>query len=87
MVRSALSAYDCMVKRDADGEEPLYRPKGWKKVERVKARRAGKVDWFRKRKGEDNKDSVVFVPATPGGVMRKMYVKAMERTGVKIGVA
>ena len=89
VVRSALSAYDCMVKRDADGEEPLYRPKGWKKVERVKARRARKDDWFRERKGkgEHDNESVVFVPATPGGVMRKRYVEAIEKAGVKIGVA
>ena len=78
VVKSALSAHDSMVKKDAEGEEPLYRPKGWKKVERVKARRAGKVDWFRKRKGEDSNKSVVFVPATPRGVMRNRYMEAIE---------
>ena len=87
VVRSALIAYDSMIQNDAEGEEPLYRPKGWKQIERVKARRAGKVDWYKKRKGEDSNESVVFVPATPGGVMRKRYVEAIEKAGVKIGVA
>lgn len=43
------------------------------------------IKW--KRKGKHSNESVVFVPATPGGVMRKRYMEAIEKAGLKIGVA
>ena len=46
VVRSALKAYDEMVAKDQRGEEPLYRPREWRKVDRVKERRTKKEDWF-----------------------------------------
>ena len=53
VVMSALNAYDKMVKRDEEGVEPLYRPRGWNEVERAKRRRAKKGDWF---KGGDQRN-------------------------------
>ena len=48
VVESALKAYGW---RDAAGEEPLYRPKGWKRIERAKGRRTKRTDWFKGKKG------------------------------------
>ena len=84
VVESALKAYDMMTERDATGEEPLYRPKGWKRVERAKGRRTKRTDWFRGKKGNE---SVIFIPATPHGGLRRRFVKAIEEAKVRIGVA
>ena len=51
-----------MLEKDASGVEPLYRPKGWNRLERARSRRLGKTEWFR---GKRKNESVVFVPATP----------------------
>ena len=66
VVASAMKAFDTMVARDQNGEEPLYRPKGWKRVKRAMDRRSKKEDWFKDGKEGSNKN-VVFVPATLPG--------------------
>ena len=35
VVASAMKAFDTMVAKDQNGEEPLYRSKGWKRVQRA----------------------------------------------------
>ena len=44
-----MKAFDVMVEKDVSGVEPLYRPRGWNRVERVRKRRSGKTEWFRGR--------------------------------------
>ena len=39
VVKFALQAFNTMLKKDADNEQPQYRPKGWRKFERVYAKR------------------------------------------------
>ena len=36
VVRSALKAYGAVVEKDACGEEPMYRPRGWRSEERAR---------------------------------------------------
>ena len=62
----------------------VCRPKGWKRVERAKGRRTKRTDWFR---GKTGTDSVIFIPATPDGELRRRFVKAIEEAKVRIGVA
>ena len=85
VVKSALSAYDAMVKKDEQGEEPLYRPREWRMVERAKSRRAKKGEWF--RGGKQKNETVIFVPATPGGELKKRYQKLISDAKVKVAVA
>ena len=42
VVKSALDAYDSMIDKDQQGEEPMYRTKYWKRVEHAEARRMKK---------------------------------------------
>ena len=42
-----MKAFDSKFARDESGEEPLYRPREWKRVGRAKARRAKKNEWFK----------------------------------------
>ena len=85
VVQSALSAYDKMLEKDAKGEEPLYRPRDWKRVERAKCRRAKKGEWF--KGGEQGNETVIFVPATPGGELKRRYQEVIRAAKVKVGVS
>ena len=48
LVRSALKAYNCLIELDASDEQPLYRPREWRKVERAEERRGKRESWYRK---------------------------------------
>ena len=72
VVRSALCAYDKMVEKDGRGEEPLYRPREWRRVERAEERRKKKSDWFKGSKKKN--ESVIFVPSTPRGGLRRRFL-------------
>ena len=85
VVESAMKAFDSMLEKDANGTEPLYRPREWKKVERARKRRSRRTEWFRGG-GKEKKESVIFVPATPGGELKRRYEKVIEEADVKIGV-
>ena len=69
VVRSALSAYDRLVKLDASGETPLYRPREWRKLDRAREKRRKREIWY-KRGGFD---TVIFVPATPGSQLKHRH--------------
>ena len=60
IVNLAFIAYDRILKCDADGSRPLYRPSGCNRDERVKGKRAKKVDWYKC----GGYESVVFVPTS-----------------------
>ena len=48
VVKSAFKAYRAIKEKDERGEQPLYRPKMWKRVERQKERRMNKINWFKR---------------------------------------
>ena len=52
IVKSAFKAYREVKEKDGRGEQPLYRPKMWNRVDRQNERRMKKTNWF-KRKGCD----------------------------------
>ena len=82
VVLSALKAYNCMIELDASGEQPLYRPKEWKRLERAQERRGKRESWYRK----GGFDTVIFVPATPGFQLKSRYIEEIEGAGFKIKV-
>ena len=75
-----MKAFDPMVAKDTNDEEPLYRPKRVQRAMEGEARR-------KKKEKEGSNESVVFVPATPGGVLKRSYEKAISEAGVRIAVA
>ena len=85
VVKSALHAYDQMKARDNAGDEPMYRPREWRRVERAEARRDKRGSWFRGK--ESANETVVFIPATPNSELRRRYVEVINRSGVGIAVA
>ena len=79
------------------GGRPLYRPRGYKKVERYNEKDFNKTKWFNNKESKDDYEAFIMVPATPGselkkrieekwktlGVMQK--VKVIEKPGKKFG--
>lgn len=68
-----MSTYDKMIEKDVKGEEPLYRPMNWKRVERAKSRRTKRGEWF--KGGGQGNETVIFVPATPGSELKRRHEK------------
>ena len=71
-----------MLKCDTDGSRPLYRPRGWNRDERVKEKRAKKVEWYK----HGGYESVVFVPATPKSALQKTFKEALRDSGLRVRV-
>ena len=82
VVRSALKAYNHLVELDVSGEQPLYRPRDWRQLERAKERRGKRGTWYRK----GGFDTVIFVPATPGSQLKNRYMREIKEAGFKIKV-
>ena len=81
-LKSALKAYKEIVKKDADGSQPMYRDKNWKKDMREKNKRKKRSGWFRK----GGYRSVLFIPSTPGSELKRRcenIIKA-SKTEIKI---
>ena len=88
--KSALKAYKEIRKKDERKETPMYRKKKWKRNEREKSKRVKKTGWYKK----GGYKSIIFVPATPGSVLKKRYdnilkeskldIRAVERSGTKL---
>ena len=85
-----MKAYREIRKKDARKEKPIYRKKTWRRNEREKDKRTKKTGWYKK----GGFKSIIFVPATPGSVLKKRYdnilkesklnIKAVERSGTKL---
>ena len=80
--RAAKRRFDEMVRRDAEGVEPLYRSKDWKRTERVQEKERKKRTWF---KG-DGSEAVFFVDATPGSALAEKCRREFERAGLRVKV-
>ena len=80
--QTAKRRFDEMIRKDETGEEPLYRNKNWKKVERNAEKQRKKGSWF---KG-DGSEAVFFVDATPGSQLAELCQKEFKRAGLKIKV-
>ena len=82
VVRSALAAYNRLLDLDASGEKPLHRPREWRALERARERRKRRDNWFRK----GGSGTVIFVPATPGSQLKRLYMREIKATDFKIKV-
>ena len=53
-------------------------------MERVRERRKKKGDWF---SGEGKNETVIFVPPTPGGELRRRFMQTIKSAKAKIAIA
>ena len=94
VLKSITNAWDKIMKKSESGERPLHRNREFNKEDRAKAKENKKLNWY---KGKDGKsfDSVMMVPATPHGELKKIVennaksanlrIKIVEKSGVKLG--
>ena len=82
VVKSALSAYQGIMEKVKEGQRPLYRPRNWKRDEREKERRSKIHSWYSK----GDYESVLFIPSTPNGELKKVIQGEINRSTLKIKV-
>jgi len=88
VVRSALKAYNRLIELDASGEQPLYRPRSWKRLERTEERRRNRGAG--EESAKPGTETVVlyrkggFVPATPRSQLRNQFMREIKETGFRI---
>ena len=61
---------------------PISRPNNWRKEERRREREINKKAWYKK----GGYESVMFIPATPKGELKKSYQQEIRKSGFKIKV-
>ena len=94
ILKSILKGWENIVKNDQSGKRPLHRSRDFNQEARLKEKSDKKLNWY---KGKDGKtfESVLMVPATPGGELKNiiekkaressMKVKIVEKAGMKLG--
>ena len=81
ILREGRARYSNIILKSQRGERPLYRPAGWCKVERSMSKLRSKNGWY-----GTHMDSVLFVQATPGEVLRKQIQEVVKKHRLKIKV-
>ena len=91
VVKQSVARYEGMLTADREGKHPLYRDRDWQKENRREEKKKRKTNWL---KGDF--DTVIMVPATPGGELAKKYqevvfknpgpvkIKIMEKGGTQV---
>ena len=82
VINSGIKAYRQMEENDKQGKIPLHRNREWKKNERERQKRKKKEDWFKK----GDYESVIFIPATPQGKLKKKMQRKVDETDIKIKI-
>ena len=74
VVKQAIARYDGMLVADREGQHPMYRDRNWRKQDRRKQRPNKKTNWLTK----GGFDTVVMVPATPGGELARIFQHVVD---------
>ena len=82
VIESGIKAFRNMEKNDREGLTPLHRTREWRKNDREKSKILKKKNWFKK----GGKESVIFIPATPKGELKKKMQKRVNETDMNIKV-
>ena len=82
VAKSAINAYETIRDNETNRIRPMHRPKTWQRVERLEEKEEKKKTWY-KRGGFD---SVLFIPATPDGKLKRMYEGVIQRSGIRMKV-
>ena len=81
VANSAINAYETIRDRETQGIRPMHRPKNWQRAERIEEKERKKKTWYKQ-----GFDSVLFVPTTPDGKLKKMYEEVIRRSGMRLRV-
>ena len=78
ILKSSINGYEKIVEDDRNGVKPIYRSKEWKEKNKWNAKKTFKKENWWKGKEQVKNKSVIFVPATPGGELVKLF-KEIEK--------
>ena len=78
--KSAINAFQTMMMNEERGIRPIHRPKEWQRMERMEQKEEKRKSWYK----QGGFDSVLFVPSTPGGKLKRMYHHAIRNSGFRI---
>ena len=84
VITAGMTAYQRQAEREATGDCPMYRPKGYMEEERRKTKEIEKMAWYRPY------DTVLFCPPTPCSVLAKslknvLEVEVQKGMNIKVG--
>ena len=79
IISEGVSRYTNIVKQSVNGSRPIYRSSQWQKEDRAVKRLVKAKTWSKA-------DSVMFVQATPGELLKKEISKIMHESGLKVRV-
>ncbi len=79
---SGIKAFKHLIVQATEGVRPVNRPRDWSKEEREKEKKEKKTRWYKR----DGFESVMFIPATPEGKLRKLYQQKAAEKGFHINV-
>ena len=82
VLRSALNAYKKKLEADSTGSMPLYRKREWNRNDRRREKEEKGKNWYKK----GNKESVLFITATPNSELRERLQKEIDKTSFRIKV-
>ena len=81
IVKEGRAIYFNILEKVEKGERPLYRPAGWFRKERALGKVRSEKNWY-----GVTKDTVVFVQATPGEILKKEVQAVVKAHGMKVRV-
>ena len=79
---SGIKAFRHLIIQATEGIRPINRPRNWNKEERERQKKEKKTRWYKR----DGFESVMFIPATPDGKLRKIYQQKVTEKGFLIKV-
>ena len=77
VIRRSKKAFEKILEKDSSGEVPMYRDR--ETLKRLKSEKMKKGSWW--NRGSTKYSSVVFIPATPGGVLAKQMREREKMIG------
>ena len=82
VLRSAFNAHEKKLEAERTGTAPVYRKREWNRNERRKEKEEKGRTWYKK----GNKESVLFITATPNSELRDQLQKEIDKSSFKIKV-
>ena len=82
VAKSAINAYETIRENEKNGIRPMHRPKTWRRAERMMEKEEKKKTWYK----TGGFDSVLFIPTTPEGKLKRMYEEVIRRSGLRVKV-
>ena len=80
VLQDGMKAFENQVERDRNGTCPLYRPKGYDKINRRNKKAVSRMGWYRPH------DTVVFIPPTPYSELKRQLQQIANKTEEECGI-